>query len=234
MSFACTACGCIDVSCETCSSPSDCANCVSCCCTDAHRSWRQTRIHLGVRLEYFSNAWMVVEVAGAIIAGTLAGSLALITFGADSFLELISGVAVLRHLRIDRGGSEMLGNRTARLTSILLFALIPAIGLSTLYSYLTGIRPEGSPFGIAVAAGAVVVMPFLMLEKRKIGRETRCLPLSIDAYASATCLLMSVALLGGLLAVYLTGLWWFDYVATGVILAFVAKEATESLRESSA
>jgi divalent metal cation (Fe/Co/Zn/Cd) transporter len=177
---------------------------------------------------------MVVEVAGAIIAGTLAGSLALITFGADSFLELISGVAVLRHLRIDRGGSEMLGNRTARLTSILLFALIPAIGLSTLYSYLTGIRPEGSPFGIAVAAGAVVVMPFLMLEKRKIGRETRCLPLSIDAYASATCLLMSVALLGGLLAVYLTGLWWFDYVATGVILAFVAKEATESLRESSA
>ena len=184
-------------------------------------------------MEYLSNVWMGVEVGGTVVAGVLAGSLALVAFGADSFVELVSGVAVLRHLRIYNRGSDMLGDRTALLTSGLLFALIPTLGGGAIYSYLTGIRPEGSPLGIGLAMGAVAVMPFLFVEKRRIGRETRCLPLSVDAYASATCLLLSVSLLGGLLVVYLTGLWWIDYATTGVILTFVAKEAIESRREAS-
>ena len=48
---------------------------------------------------------------------------------------------------------------------------------------------------------------------------------------SITCLFMSVALLGGLLAEYLLGLWWADYLATAAILAFVAREASESYHE---
>jgi divalent metal cation (Fe/Co/Zn/Cd) transporter len=176
---------------------------------------------------------MSVEVVGAIAAGVVAGSLALIAFGGDSFIELISGIAVLSHLRTDDRKSEVLGDRTALLTSGLLFALLPVLGGGAVYSYIAGIRPESSPTGIALAACAVAIMPLLFLEKRRIGRETRCLPLSIDAYASATCLFVSAALLGGLLVVYLTGLWWVDYAATGIILAFVAKEAIESLREAS-
>lgn len=78
-----------------------------------------------------------------------------------------------------------------------------------------------------------MVMPHLWFQKRKIGQETRCLPMSIDSYASATCLLMSVALLGGLLIEFLFGFWWADYVATAIILAFVGKETVESHREIS-
>jgi divalent metal cation (Fe/Co/Zn/Cd) transporter len=74
-------------------------------------------------------------------------------------------------------------------------------------------------------------MPVLYLEKRQIGKETRTLSLSLDAIESLTCIFMSVALLGGLLAEYLFGLWWVDYVATAAILAFVAKEAVESFHE---
>ena len=74
-------------------------------------------------------------------------------------------------------------------------------------------------------------MPHLWLEKRNIGRETRSLPLSTDAVESVTCFFMSVALLGGLLAEYFFGLWWADYLATAVILAFVAREAFESYHE---
>jgi divalent metal cation (Fe/Co/Zn/Cd) transporter len=59
---------------------------------------------------------------------------------------------------------------------------------------------------LGVAVGAVVIMPYLWLEKRKIGRETRCVPLSIDAVESATCSFMSLALLSGLLAEYFLGL----------------------------
>lgn len=109
--------------------------------------------------------------------------------------------------------------------------MIPIIGATGAYSFFTGLRPEGSPLGVAIAAGAVLIMPFLWLEKRRIGRETRCLPLSVDAFASATCFLMSIALLGGLLAEFLFGFWWADYLATVVIVAFIGKEALESYGE---
>lgn len=187
-----------------------------------------------MKVEYVSNLWMSFEVGGAILAGVLAGSLALVAFGADSSIEFISGVAVLRHLKADYDGSKKVGHRTALLTTGLLFVLIPVIGGLAAYSYLSGVRPEGSPLGIAIAVGAVILMPLLFVEKRKIGKVTRCLPISIDAYATATCFLLSVALLGGLIGVYLTGLGWIDYLATGVILAFVAKEAVESLKETRA
>ncbi len=114
---------------------------------------------------------------------------------------------------------------------MLLFALIPVIGLGAVFSYITGLKPEASPLGIAIAVGAVIVMPYLYVQKKRIGRETRSLPLSIDAIESVTCLFMALALLGGLLAEYFLGLWWADYLATAVILAFVAREAVESYHE---
>ena len=74
-------------------------------------------------------------------------------------------------------------------------------------------------------------MPYLYVQKKRIGRETRSLALSMDAIESITCIFMALALLGGLLAEYFLGFWWADYLATGVILAFVAREAFESYRE---
>src|SRR5207245_11301765 len=97
-----------------------------------------------------------------------------------------------------------------------------------IFSYTTGLKPEASQLGIVIAVGAVIVMPYLYVQKKRIGRETRSLPLSIDAIESVTCLFMALALLGGLLAEYFLGLWWADSLAAGVILAFVAREAVES------
>jgi len=162
----------------------------------------------------------------------MAGSLALLAFGGDSLIELISGLAVLVYLQRDASGSDMHGNkRTGQVTSALLFSLIPTIGIGAVYSYLAGLRPEGSPIGIAVATGAVIIMPYLWLQKSRIGRETRSLPLSMDAIESVTCFFMSVALLGGLILEYFVGLWWVDYLAAGAIIAFVTKEAIESYNE---
>ena len=189
------------------------------------------RIGTGIRVEYFSSAWMIVEVLGSIGFGLMVGSFALLAFGGDSLIELISGFAVLSHLRKDAAGSEIQSRQTELLATGLLFALIPIIGLGAVYSYASGIRPEGSPLGIVIALGAVIVMPYLWWEKRKIGKETRSLPLSIDAVESVTCLLMAIALLGGLLAEYFFGFWWADYLATAVILVFVAREAFESYHE---
>ena len=176
---------------------------------------------------------MTIEVLGSIGVGLIAGSFALLAFGGDSLIELISGITVLAGLRRDssRIGSVIDSRRTEQFTSLLLFALIPVIGLGAVYSYLSDLKPEGSPLGIAIAVGAVIVMPYLYVQKKRIGRETRSLALSMDAIESVTCLFMATALLGGLLAEYFLGFWWADYLATGVILGFVAREAVESYHE---
>src|SRR2546426_6460827 len=230
---ACQACGCTETSCENCQTVANCSNCASCCCSTIHQSWRHGRIGNGIRIEYFSSAWMTIEVLGSIGVGLIAGSFALLAFGGDSLIELISGVTVLEGLRRDssRIGSAIDSKRTEQFTSALLFALIPAIGFTAVYSYTTGLRPEGSPLGIIVAVAALIVMPYLYFQKKQIGRQTRSLSLSMDAIASITCILMATALLGGLLAEYFLGLWWADYLATGIILAFVAREAAESYHE---
>ena len=190
------------------------------------------RIRTGIRIEYISSAWMIVEVVGSIGFGLASGSLALLAFGGDSLIELISGFTVLTFLRRNAGGPEVHGEkRTEQVTSALLFSLIPIIGLGAVYSYLTGIRPEGSPLGIAIAIGAVIVMPYLWLEKKRIGLETRSLPLTMDAIESVTCFFMAAALLSGLLIEYFFRLWWADYVAAAVIMVFVGREALESIEK---
>jgi divalent metal cation (Fe/Co/Zn/Cd) transporter len=175
---------------------------------------------------------MGVEVLGSIGVGFITGSLALIAFGGDSLIEILSALIVTRHLRKDAGGSQMSGGRTARISVVLLLSLLPIITLGAGYSYFAGIRAEGSPIGVLIAVGAVIVMPYLWLRKKKIGIETNCLPLKIDAVESATCFFMSLALLGGLLAEFFLGLWWADYLATSVILGFVVREAFQSYNET--
>jgi divalent metal cation (Fe/Co/Zn/Cd) transporter len=178
---------------------------------------------------------MTVETLVSIPAGIIAGSIALLAFGGDSVIELLSGVVVagdLRKLVRARGvtsGSEARVSRAEKSTLYLLVSLIPLIGSGAVYSLLAGIRPEESVAGIVVAIGAVVIMPVLWLEKKRLGLATKYVPLTIDATESATCFLMSLSLLSGLLLNYVWKLWWTDYLAAGIILVFVAREAKESL-----
>jgi len=189
-------------------------------------------------LEYFSVVWMIVEALFSVGAGIFAGSVALVAFGGDSFIELLSAYAVAMFLRrsqvmkaIDGHDRELDIRTTEKITTALLFSLIPIIALASAYSYFTGIRAEGSPLGIAVAIGAVAVMPYLWVEKARIGREADCLPLTIDAAESATCFFMALALLGGLVVEFFLKISWVDYLATGIILLFVVREAVESYKE---
>lgn len=188
----------------------------------------------GLLVEYVSLVWMGIECLVAIGAGLFSGSLALIAFAGDSFVELISSYTVAAYLQSiakGEGGESEQDQKVERITVFLLFALIPVIAVSALYSYLSGIKAEASPVGIAVAACAVIIMPLLWYEKKRIGHATNCQPLTIDAVESASCFLMSITLLASLLINYLWRISWVDYVATAAILIFVAKEALESISE---
>ena len=197
---------------------------------------RKTLLRRGLWVEYASLAWMLVESLVAISGGLIAGSLALLAFGGDSFIELISSYAVAVYIRNllrnpEATRREVGSEQIERFATLLLISLIPMIALGGIYSYVSRIEPQSSLAGIAIAGGAIVIMPVLWFEKKRIGKQADCRPLSIDAIESATCFLMSVALLGGLLVNYFIHVPWIDYVATCIILAFVAKEAAESFRE---
>jgi divalent metal cation (Fe/Co/Zn/Cd) transporter len=178
---------------------------------------------------------MTVEVIASIVAGLIVGkSLALLAFGGDSLVELISAYVVLGYLRRMKNGifqSEAESERTEKLATTLLISLIPVIAGGAVYSYLEGIKPEASPLGIGVAVGAVIIMPILWIEKKRTGREGNILVLSIDAAESGTCFFMAIAVLGGLLLDYFFQITWADYVATAIILGFVVLEIRESLEE---
>src|SRR5213080_4996820 len=120
----CQTCGCAETSCEPCRTPGACFNCGSCCCNVTHQSWRHARIGNGIRIEFVSSTWMMVEVLGSIGFGVIAGSFALLAFGGDSLIELISGIAVLKGLRRDSSsdtGDGTYGKKTEQFTSALLF-----------------------------------------------------------------------------------------------------------------
>ncbi len=187
----------------------------------------------GLTIEYISLVWMLVECLVALSAGFMASSLALLAFGGDSVIELVSSWTVLSYLRRMRTSArDVEENHSAEwITTILLFLLIPTIAFGMIDSYLGGIVPEPSVLGIGVAVAAVIGMPVLAVGKKRIGSAGNLLPLSIDAIESWTCFYMSLALLVGLLMNYLWKIWWVDYVAAGVILIFVLREALEALEE---
>src|SRR5208337_3001001 len=190
-------------------------------------------LNRGLTIEYVSLVWMIVECLVALSAGLMASSLALLAFGGDSVIELISSWTVLSYLRRMRTSTGNIeeNDRAEWVTTILLFLLIPTIAFGMIDSYLAGIVPESSVLGIGVAVAAVIGMPILAIEKKRIGSAGNLLPLSIDAVESWTCFYMSLALLVGLLTNYLWRVWWVDYVAAGVILIFVLREALEALEE---
>ncbi len=154
----CPVCQCGKESCENCTKESDNCNSIdSCCCADnEHVLWHKQEIRKGLYLEYFSLGWMSIEVIASIIAGLVIGkSFALLSFAGDSIVELISAYAVLNYLRnVTKGKfAESESERTERIALLLLITLIPVIALGAIYSYVSGIKPEASLLGIAVAIG---------------------------------------------------------------------------------
>src|SRR2546425_9100295 len=143
---ACQTCGCAETSCESCKTVADCSNCASCCCSTTHQSWRHVRIGNGIRIEYLSSVWMTIEVLGSIGVGLIAGSFALLAFGGDSLIELVSGLAVLGGLRRDslRIGGLIDRKRTEQFNSFLPLPLPPLIALGAGYSVTPGLEAQAT------------------------------------------------------------------------------------------
>lgn len=148
-----------------------------------------------ILLQSITLAWMLVECAVALFSAVRAHSPALLAFGFDSFVELLSALLVvlalaprfrLNHRQIDAA------------SGILLFILAAIVGLASVAALVGKVQPQISPLGIAITVAALLVMPLLAWHKRQLARQTANNALAADAVQSATCAYLALIALAGL------------------------------------
>ncbi len=195
---------------------------------------RDMAVRAGVRIEMVTIAWMLVEGAVALVAGILARSVLLTSFGIDSVIELIAGGVLLWRLATEaRGHSlervERAENRAAWVTGVGLSLLCVYVVGTASASLFTQTKPESAPIGIGLALIALLIMPILVWRKRAIATHIDSPALRADAACSLTCAYLAATLLVGLGLNLAFGWWWADAVASFAFLVWLVPEAREAL-----
>jgi cation diffusion facilitator family transporter len=199
---------------------------------------RREQLHRrGVRLEWFTVAWNVVEGVVAIGAGLLTGSVSLIGFGADSFIEVISAIALLWRLRKagpnasakERGEAE---RRALYLVAATFFLLAAYIAYEAAGTLLSGEGPEDSTVGLVISVVSLLIMPALAYGKQRTGREMGSEALKADAVETWVCSYLSLALLAGVGLNAAFGWWWADPVGALAMLPVIVWQGWETLGEA--
>jgi divalent metal cation (Fe/Co/Zn/Cd) transporter len=193
---------------------------------------RATQIRRGLYLEYTTILYNSLEGILSITFGVLAGSIALVGFGADSMIEVTSGLSLVWRLHVDgdiarRNHAEKV---SLRIVGICFLALAAYVAVDSIASLLRSEAPEESVPGIVLACLSLVVMPLLARYKRNIAASIKSAALTADAKQTELCTYLSAILLGGLLLNSLFGWWWADPVAALVMVPIIAKEGADAVR----
>jgi divalent metal cation (Fe/Co/Zn/Cd) transporter len=181
-------------------------------------------------LAWGGNVWHLVEFAIAVVAGIAAGSIALIGFGADSFVELLAGTVIVWLFTGGRGSSHAAERRAQELIAISFFVLAAYVAFESVRDLVQQHHAEASWVGIGLAAVTAPTMPLLARAKQRVGRQLNSSATVKEGAQNMLCAYLSIALLVGLLANAVAGWWWADPAAALVIAAVALKEGLESWR----
>jgi divalent metal cation (Fe/Co/Zn/Cd) transporter len=186
----------------------------------------------GRRLEHLTIAWNALEAAVALVAGALAGSIALVSFGLDSVIEVASALILLWRLQpgTDRERREVVERTAHRLVGICFLLLAAYVGFESVRTLWLRSVPERSIPGIAIACAAVVIMPLLGRAKRKVATELHSGALRSDSRQADFCAYLSAILLVGLVLNWLLGWWWADAAAALIMVPIIALEGVKGVR----
>ena len=193
---------------------------------------RPALIRRGKQLEYATIGYNSLEGIIAIAAGLIAGSVALVGFGFDSVIEVISGATLLWRLYadVDEERRELVEQRALRIVGWSFLLLAAYVTFDAGKALIRREPPDESMIGIALAAVSLVVMPLLVRAKRRVAAAIGSKALDADATQTALCTYLSAILLGGLLLNALAGWWWADPVAALVMLPIIVREGLEGIR----
>lgn len=190
---------------------------------DQRRAVLQKRIRLIVAVTIGYN---LIEAVVAIAAGTAASSGALIGFGLDSTIEVLSAATVA--WQFTRQDPERWEKGALRVIAVAFFALALYVAANSILALTGVVEAEHSTVGIVLTALSVVIMPFLSLAERRTGRELGSATAVADSKQTLICTYLSAAVLIGLLLNSLLGWWWADPIAALVVVVFAVREGLEA------
>jgi divalent metal cation (Fe/Co/Zn/Cd) transporter len=193
---------------------------------------RARLLRRGRRLEVFTVLWNSIEGIVSVGLGIPAGSIALVGFGIDSFVETSSGLVLLWRLQGGRNpaADERVERRALKLVGISLLALAVYVGAHAIRSLWARAAPDASLPGIVLAVLSLMVMPILARAKRQVGIELGSRALQADSFQTSICMYLSAILLGGLALNAAFGYWWADPLAALVMVPIIVREGLEALR----
>jgi divalent metal cation (Fe/Co/Zn/Cd) transporter len=200
--------------------------------TDAIVAERSALVRRGLWLNYLTIGYNVVEAIVSVAAGLVSGSVALVSFGVDSGIEVISSLAAHWRLRADtdpdrRERVERLTHRIIATSFLALAAYVIVESATTLWEHEA---PDASPVGLVILVLSVVVMPALARASRRVARALGSRALEADAAQTSLCAYLSVIALAGVGLNAAWGWWWADPVAALAMVPIVAKEGLEGWR----
>lgn len=181
-------------------------------------------------LSWLSLVWMGAEGAIAIIAGILAGSIALIGFGLDSAIEGVASLVIVWRFTGSRLLSERAETRAQKLVALQFFLLAPYVGFEAVHRLIIGQQAETSWLGMALVTSSLIGMPLLGIAKRRLADQLGSAATRGEGTQNLLCAYLAAAVLVGLVGNTLFGLWWLDPIAALVIAAVAVREGIQTWR----
>ncbi len=178
----------------------------------------------------------LLEAFVSILFGSMADSIALIGFGLDSIVESLSGMVLVwrlrKHGKISAEQEQRIEKRAQMFVAITFIVLAVYVLYESINKLLRQEIPEPSLPGIIVAIISIIVMPLLMVQKYRIGKQINSKALIADSKETLACAFLSVALLIGLGSNYFFSFWQADPIVGLVIVVFLVREGIENWHES--
>jgi divalent metal cation (Fe/Co/Zn/Cd) transporter len=196
------------------------------------------RLHRrGLRLEYFTISWNVIEAAVAITAGLIAGSVALVGFGVDSGIEVVSAVGLTWRLLkagpdADAAEESESERRALYIVAFTFFALAAYITYEGVSALAHHEEPESSTVGLVLSVVSLAIMPALAYFKQRTGKQLGSRALQADAVETWVCSYLSLALLVGVGLFAAFGWWWADAIGALLMLPVILWQGWETLGEA--
>lgn len=192
---------------------------------------RTDHVRRGLRLEYFTLGYNVIEAVVALSSGAVASSIALIGFGVDAVIESLSGLTMLWRLKHDSHPKrDLIERRAQKVIAVSFWALAAYVGYEAIETLLSGSAPERSWPGIGLAMLSLLIMPLLARAKRRVGRGIGSAAMVADSQQTQLCAYLSAILLAGLALNALFGWWWADPAAGLVMLPIIYREGVSAWR----
>jgi len=182
-----------------------------------------------IRIQTLTLVWMTLEAVVSLGAAWFARSPALLGFGGDSAVELLSAAVVLWRFHSPSRGDQA-EQRAARIAGGLLFVLAAFVALASVLTLLAHVEARPSPIGIVLLTLAAVVMPWLAKQKRRLSAATRSAALRADAAESAVCGYLALIALAGLAINAIWRVTWADPIAALVLLPLILREGWEAMK----